>query len=157
MKKTIRRPNFIDIAVALVIAAVALTAFYLSRDDSEGTPAPTVSRSFVVELTNLEPEMADCLAVGDEVIENERSQALGTVANVEVIPYTVYTLDQDAAVYRQSEVPGRITLRLTIETQVTETETQLVTPSGYALRVGNDVLLRIAKLYAHGYIVWLER
>ena len=157
MNKSKRKhPNFFDIIFVLLIAAVALTAYVLSHQESAAV-AETTPRSYVVEFAGLKPEMADCVAVGDSVTDNVKNYAIGTVTNVEVLPYTMYTTDEEAGVIRATEVPGKITLYVTVEAQTIDGEKQITTDSGYVLQSGKSISCSLGSLTSGGYIVELQR
>ena len=154
MEKKKRRPNLIDIVFLLLIVGVVMVAYFLIHgSDVENT----VTRSYVVELTDLYPDMADAVSVGDSVTDNVKNYDMGTVTAVEVTPYTVVALDEANGIYRETEVPGKITLLLTIEAETTETEQTISTASGYELRVGTSVSCTVSGLTGSGYIIGLER
>lgn len=149
-----RRPNFIDIVFILLVVGVVMVAYVLIHGgDTEATQV----RSYVVELTDLYPEMADGVRVGDRVTDNVKNYDMGIVTAVEVTPYTVTAVDEEAGIVRDAEIPGKITLILTVESETTETERGIATVSGYDLRIGTAVSCSIGELTASGYIIGLER
>lgn len=156
MEKKKRHPNWIDIAFIVLLVAVVAVAYILSHSDSAAT-VETVKRSYVVELTNLDPHMADCLTVGDKVTDNVKNYDIGTVTALEVVPYENLCMDEEDGVMRAAQIPDKITLQVTIEADTTETERQIATASGYTLRVGTSVSCTIGQLTAAGYIIGLDR
>lgn len=156
MDKKRRHPNFIDIAFILLIAAVALTAYFLSHQDSEATNQPTL-RSYVIELSDLSPEMAQYIAVGDTVTDNVKNYHLGTVTAVEVIPYRMPALDEQAGIYRNCDVPNRISLLVTVEAETLETDKQITTASGFVIRVGATLSCSVGRFSAPGCIAAMDR
>lgn len=156
MEKKRKHPNFIDIAFLLLIAAVALAAYFISHQDSEAVNQTTM-RSYVVELSDLDPSMSEYVAVGDAVTDNVKNYALGTVTAVEVVPYTMDVMDEEAGVYREAEVPNRISLQITIEAATLETDKQITTDSGYVLQVGGAISCTAGVLSGPGHIIALDR
>lgn len=154
MEKKKRRPNLIDIVFLLLIVGLVMVAYFLIHGSDEET---TVTRSYVVELTELYPDMADAVSVGDKVTDNVKNYDLGVVTEVVVTPYTVTSMDEETGIIRETEVPGKITLLLTIEVETTETEQKIATISGYELRIGTAVSCTVSGLTASGYIIGLER
>lgn len=157
MNKTKRKhPNFFDIIFVLLIVVVALVAYALSHQESAAV-AETTTRSYVVEFAGLRPEMADCVKAGDSVTDNVKNYPIGTVTNVEVVPYTVTTTDKETGVIRETENPRYITLHITIEAQTIDGEKQITTDSGYVLQVGANASCSMGSLTAGGYIIELQR
>lgn len=156
MDKKRKHPNFIDIAFIILIAAVAFAAYFLSHQGADAVDQAT-KRSYVVELSDLDPRMADYVKVGDTVTDNVRNYHLGTVAAVEAVPYTLSVIDEEAGVYREAEVPDRICLLITIEADTLESDKQISTTSGYVLQVGSSISCTVGVLSAPGYITSLDR
>lgn len=156
MEKKKRHPNWIDIVFVVLIAAVALTAYWLSHNQSDATEQ-VVSRTYVLELTELEPAMAESIQVGDKVIDNVKNYDIGVVTGLEIIPAAITVLDEESGVYRLSELPGKVTALVTIEADTLESVSDISTVSGYSLRVGTRVSCTVGELTASGYILSLER
>jgi len=156
MEQKRRHPNFIDIALILVLAAVAAVAWFLSHQDAAPSQ-DTVQRTYVLELTGLRSSYADYVHVGDTVTDNVKNYDMGIITAIEVRPATTNLFDKEAKVHRDEELPGKINLYLTIASDTVETENQINTASGYTLRVGNWVSCTVGQLTATGYIVVLDR
>ena len=154
-KKTRRRPNFFDILFVLLIVAVAAAAYLLSHNGS--SQANTVRRAYVVEMNGLQEGMEDYVAPGDAVTDNVKNYDIGTVTKVEVIPYTIPVLDEEAGVLRQVPVEGQISLHLTIEADTVETDNSINTVSGYTLRTGVAVSCTAGQLSSAGHILSVQR
>lgn len=156
MKNKGKHPNFVDIIFVILILAVALVAYALSHQESAAVNE-TTPRSYVVEFAGLDPEMADCLAVGDAVTDNVKNYAIGAVTNIDIQPYIVYTTNEEAGIIQETEYPGKVNLYVTIEAQTIEGEKQITTDSGYVLQTGAFASCSIGSLTCGGYIVALER
>ncbi len=154
MSKLRKHINFFDILIILLVLLVAVAAYFLSHRDGGGE---VVTRSCTIELTDLEESMADAVAVGDTVVDNVKNYEIGTVTAVEVYPYEVDVVDEDAGAIRRVASPGRILLLLTVECATVETDSEISTVSGYTLRTGTAVSCSVGQLTAAGYILSLER
>lgn len=155
-KKQRRHPNFFDIIFVVVILAVAVAAYLISHDSGTRGQA-TVSRSYILELTQLQEGMESCVAVGDTVTDNIKNYEIGTVTDIQVVPYTSAATDEEAGVVKQAAMQGYISLQLTIEADTVETESEISTVSGYTLRVGASVSCTVGSLKGSGYILQLDR
>lgn len=155
MEKKKRHPNFIDIIFIVLIAAVALTAYWLSHRGADSQD--TVIRSYTLELAELTPEAAALIEVGAPVVDNIKNYPIGTVVQVELAPSTICVLNEEAMMYHFTEVPNKVTATVTVEVETVETERDLTTVSGYNLRVGTLVSCSIRELTASGYILYLDR
>lgn len=150
-----KHPNFFDILFILLILAVAAAAYLLSHQTP--TTQDTTVRTYKIELDHLQTSMADCVAVGDTVTDTVRNLDMGTVTAVEVLPYTAAVSDEDANVVRQVPVEGYVTLWLTVEAETLETDTAIVTESGYTLRTGVSISCAVGTLVGSGYVLGIER
>ena len=156
MNKKIKRPNFIDIAFLVVIAAVALAAYFVSHQDSEAV-ASTVERNVVIEITEVAPEAADAIVSGDVATEITKNQILGTVTSVEVTAMYEEVFDEESGICRRAEVPGMVTLLVSIEADTLENDSQISSAGGFPLRIGTGVMCTIGGFYGTGHIVGVER
>lgn len=155
MNKTRKHPNFFDILIVLLLILVAGAAWVISHRDN--TQGEAVLRRYTIELTDLEETMADSVQVGDKVTDNIKNYDIGTVAGVEVLPYTQGVVDEENAVIRQQPMPGSIRLLVTVECLTVEGEKEIATTSGYTLRTGTSVSISAGELTSGGYILTVER
>lgn len=156
MEKKKFRPNILDILLLLLIAAVALAAYAISHRQEAG-PQQAITRSYTIELTNLDGTMLESVQPGDLVKDNVKNLELGVVTAVEVSATTVSSLNKETGLYQETEVPGKYTMLVTVRADTTETDKQVSTVSGFILRVGTSVSCTVGNLYASGYIVKLDR
>lgn len=134
MDKKRKYPNIIDVVFLFLIAAVALTAYFLSHDSTENVN--TVTASYTVELTDPEGLTADSVKIGDRVTDNARGYDMGSVTAVEALPSA---------------------LRITVEAGTVENEKGISTASGCSIRVGTQVWCTVGTLSAKGTVVELSR
>lgn len=155
MEKKRKHPNFIDIILIVLVVAVAAVAYFLSHQDA--SPAQTVKRSYVLEVTQLDPAIADCVEAGDTVTDNIKNYDMGVVTAVERQTSTAAVLNKELGEYVLAEYPDKVTLYITIEADTTESDSTIATESGYTLRIGTGVSCTIGAMKASGYIVGLDR
>ena len=151
-----RRPNFFDILFLVLILAVAAVAWYVSRDEGQ-VHVETRTRTYLLELSDMDESMVQYVAVGDKVKDNVKNLDMGTVTNMEVVQATGQVVDETAHIVRQSPREGRVLILLTVEAETTETNTTVNTVGGYSLRVGKSVSCTVGKLTSAGYILAVER
>ncbi len=149
------RVSGIDVVFVVLILAVVLGAYWLiHRDGGDAVPR---KRSYVIELTELDASMADAVAVGDTVTDNVKNYHMGTVTDVTVTAAVADVLDEESGILREAEVPGKITLLVTVEADTTETDQTITTTGGFDLRIGTSVSCSVGGLTATGFIVGLDR
>lgn len=155
-KKTRRHPNFFDILIIVLLLAVVAVAYFLSHDASSPT-AVVISRTYTVELTQLEAGMEQYVSVGDPVTDNVKNYDVGTVTAVEVRPCTSRILDEEQGMYRQAPVEGQVNVVLTVQVDTVESDSAVDTLSGYHLRTGQVVSLTAGQLSSQGNILTVSR
>lgn len=155
-RKTRRRPNFFDILFLVLILLVAAAAWLVSHNFGQSRQQ-VISRSYTVEITDLQADAADYVSPGDTVTDNVKNLALGQVTAVEVQPSRAMVLDEAAGIYREAPREGRITLVLTIQADTLEDQDSVDTVSGYTLRTGTAVSCTAGQLSGSGYILSVER
>ena len=151
-----KHPNWIDIAFVLLLAAVALVAYFLSHQTNNPNQN-AVERTYILELTTLPENAADYIKVGDKVTDNVRNYEMGEVTAIEVKPAMSNVFDKIEKRHKDVEFPGKVNLYITVTAETTEDEDEINTVGGYTLRVGSWVSCTIGELTANGYIVVLER
>ncbi len=151
-----RRPNLFDILFIVLILAVAAVAWYVSREDGQ-IQAETRTRTYLLELSDMDESMARYVAVGDKVKDNVKNFDMGAVTAIEVVQATGQVVDEEARVVRQSPREDRVLILLTVEAETTETNTTVSTVGGYSLRVGKSVSCTVGQLTSPGYILAVER
>ena len=150
-----KHPNFIDIALILILVTVAGAAYLLSHTDSEAVAA--TPRCYTVEVAEADPARAEAIHVGATVTDKIRGLAIGTVTAVEAVPSTAAVLDETQGKYVQAEIPGKVNLYITVQADTYDTGLQITTDSGYVLQVGNPISCAMDDYYAVGKIVVLDR
>lgn len=150
-----RKINFFDVVFILLILVAGVVAYMLVH--GEETVQETRTRTYMVELTNIDEGMEKSVNVGDAVRDNIKNYDVGTVKEIEVLPYTLAVTDETQGVTRDVEIPGKVSLHVTIEVETTETASSVQTASGYDLKTGGSASLSLGTLRASGYILYVER
>ena len=156
-KKRIRFNLFDVIVIAVILVLAAAAYLILNGLPGAADAAETTTVTYTLELTGLREEMSDSVAVGDTFYETSNGYAIGTVTAVEVVPYTVNATDKENAVIRSEEVSGYISLQITLEIEVIETDDSLTTEEGQVIRTGVSIKASNGTLLGSGYIIWTER
>lgn len=119
--------NIIDAIIATVIVliiAVCVFVYFKFAHKDNAVVNNTTKINFVVEVNNLTEEASDSFenAKGNSVTFGTTASGIGTVAYVEIVPYTKWVKNiQDGEVII-SEVPERYTAKVTIESDVVKSD-----------------------------------
>ena len=150
------RPNLFDIVIVLIILAVGAVLYLMLRPTASSVVQTTPMR-YTVEMLNLPEGTHELMHVGDQVIDSSKNYAMGTVVDIQVMPYTVDADDRENNVTRQAPVPGYETVWLTLEANMVVTDSSITTEGGYLVRVGLSTKTKGDNYAATGYIVAIER
>ena len=158
MNKRKIRFNFIDLLLLLLIAAVVFAVLYifvLSGRDTAQDDESTVTVQYVVEIANIDERFADAVKKGQPVQDAIQRKNVGTVVGAEAKDYEKIVFDYDSAEEVLAKSEGRITLYVTVEAQVYESDSAF-TAEGVAIRVGERYSLIFPDLYGVGYCTSLK-
>ena len=161
MQKRKVRFNFIDLLLLLAMAAaiyVLLYVFVLSgkQNRNAAETASTASIRYVIEIQNIDKDLANAVKKGQPVQDAIKRKNLGTVVGVEDKPFEkiVYDYDHNREVLSPAE--GRITLHVTVEAEVNETE-DAYTADGVVIRVGEQYSVIFPGMYGVGFCTSLSK
>lgn len=159
-------PNVFDmVIIALVVVAAVAFLWWQgviggggASSDEENAPASgTRTVQYTLELTRMYGDSADLIQVGDTIVDGVRKYTMGTVVSVEVADYTTFSHDLEAGIYKWVTVPGYKTATVVLESECTETDTQITVGGGYLIRSGVGVQVRGPGYAASGSILSVER
>ncbi len=148
------RFNIVDVLIILlVVAAVAVAAkFLIDRSSgSIGGDSKTVI-TYVVEFNNVEERFADSVKAGDSVQYDVKKVDFGTVVGVQASPYQIISFNYDEQTEVVTTVEGKITLTVTMEAEVTESDRGFER-NGSDIRVGQAYSLNFPNFASTGYCV----
>ncbi|MBR3999096.1 MAG: DUF4330 domain-containing protein [Clostridia bacterium] len=147
------RFNAIDAVILLILAAavgVLLYIFVFSKDTAQATEGNTRTIQYVVEIANIDEHFADDAKAGQPVQEAVKRKRIGTVVGVQTYPYEKNTFSYDTGRTTVASAEGRITMKITIEANVTETD-RAFTADGCEIRVGEQYSLMLPGMYGVGF------
>ena len=147
------RFNAIDAIILLILAAAAgvlLYIFVFSADNTQSTEGNTRTIQYVIEVQNIDDHFEDAVKAGQPVQEAVKRKQIGTVVGVLPLPFEKITFNYENGTSTVSAPQGQITLKITIEANVIETD-RAFTVDGCEIRVGEQYSLMLPELYGVGY------
>jgi hypothetical protein len=149
------RPNLFDLVI-IVLGVAVMAAIILVMRFSNATLGETVSMEYVIELQNLPEGTWENVQIGDTITDNVWNMELGTVVSVSTEPQTRSMGDTAGTHVYQSEVPGYENILIRLRSNMTDSESELATTSGFTLRVGTSVSA-VGPCYAgSGYVTIID-
>ncbi len=147
------RFNAIDAIILLILAAavgVLLYIFVFSAKDTQSTEGSVRTIQYVVEVQNIDDHFENAVEIGQPVQDAIKRKHIGTVVGVQTLPFEKVTFNYETGKSTVSAAEGVITLKITIEASVTETD-RAFTVDGCEIRVGEQYSLMLPELYGAGY------
>ena len=158
MNKRKIRFNFIDLLILLLIAAVVFVLLYVFVLSDRTKPADdqaTATVQYVIEILNIDERFSEIIRKGQPVEDAIRRKSVGTVVGMEAKPFRKIAFDYNSGEEILSEAEGRMTLYVTIEAEVVETDSAF-TADGVEIRVGQQYSLIFPDFYGVGYCTSLK-
>ena len=156
-KKKRVRFNLFDVIVILLVLVVAIAAYLILNSSEESSSGESVSLTYTLELTGLEEDMADAVAVGDEFYVTESGGSVGVVTEVVESPDTTLAYDVEEELVVTQEISDTITLDITLEADVLEYSDAFETADEDAIRIGTSLTVSNGKIIGTGYVIGIER
>lgn len=152
--------NLMDGFIIVLIVLIAVAAFlFLNKSDSTGSAPQTVTAQYTIELVKCEKVVADtfldALNNGETVMVGEKERFEARLVDVQFSPAKKLLTDSSAGMEVLAEDPVYFDIVLTLESQVTESDSAIMAGST-PLRVGEDEVVRGKKSAGLGYITSLK-
>ena len=154
MGKRPLRVTIFDIVILLIILGVGFAVYFLGGKEAS---AQTVPLRYTIELTDLPEGFSEKIQVGDAITDNIKNYAMGNVVAVEAQSYKKLLDDVENSRVVEAEIPGRETVVITLEAQVTETESEYRVNGSYLVRSGLEVAAKGPGYAGTGFILTVER
>ncbi|MBQ8369672.1 MAG: DUF4330 family protein [Clostridia bacterium] len=145
--------NAIDAVILIILAAVVGVLLYIFVFSAKETTTPDVTTrtiQYVIEAQNLDDHFDQLIENGQPVQDAVGRKSIGKVVGVQAVPFEKITFNYETGKETVSAAEGRISLRITIEAEVTETD-RAFTVDGCEIRVGQQYSLILPEMYAVGY------
>ena len=157
-------PNLFDIVIIVLVILAAVGFLWMkgviggnSSGETEAPASGTRTLRYTVELAQMYGDSADMIQVGDTIVDGVRKYTMGKVVSVEVGDCITYSHDYELGTYKPVVVPGYKTAVVVLESECSETDTQITVGGGYLLRCGAAVKVRGPGYAGNGSILSIER
>ena len=149
------RINFFDVVIVVIVACVVIAAYvFLNRGEAA---AATKKLTYKIELNETTPGMENYIRIGDDLMENTKNYHMGKVVDFEVKPYTKITPDYENNRFVDSADPSHNTVVITVEADVTETDSSFAVDGQFIVRAGTEIFVKGEGYAGEGYVVEINR
>ena len=146
--------NFFDIVIVLIVLCVGVGFYLFTNKD---TTADTKKLTYVIELNKTTPGLENYIRIGDDLTENTKNYHMGKAVDFETKPYTRITPDYMSNVFRDSVDPTSNTVLITVEADVTESNSSFAVDGQFIVRAGTEIFVKGEGYAGEGYIVKVIR
>jgi len=148
-----------DVAVVLlVLLGVFAWLFVINRAPQVEEPTFDGYATFYIEVANLWPDRVEVVQIGDRLLEGAQHRPIGRVVNIETRPHEVWMEDEETQTIRWEPVEGRVVMVLTVETEVRETDRDVLAEGEVPIKGGATIhFTGPGYAFSSGIILGLER
>ena len=160
-------PNLFDLVIIAIVIVCGVVFLWLTgaigggggggEAPETGSASGSHNLRYIIELTQMYGDTAQLIREGDVIVDGVRKYEMGTVVSVDVADSTTYSHDMESGTYRQVTVPGYQTATVVLESECTESATEIMVDGGYLIRCGVSVQVRGPGYAGTGTIVSIER
>ncbi len=151
-----RRFTVLDgIIILVLLAVIGVGIYFIAAEKTPNSAEATVPVTFTVELKGLKDVYANNIHVGDTVIDSVTKKTIGTVAAVEALPHTEFTLNQETGVIEEKAYPGHTTVLLTVASDAVLGGLGY-SIDGYRLAIGVLHHLQLPQFLGSGYCIGVQ-
>lgn len=155
MNKRKLRFNAVDAVIIFLIIAVVFAVLYFfvfKNDESIVTDDTTRPIQYTVLVQSIDEHFDDKIAIGQAVTDAIEKKNIGKIVGIQISPTIQTTFDYETGKQTQSEVEGKINVKITIEAKASETD-QAFTADGCVIRIGRRYSLMLPEIYCVGYCI----
>ncbi len=148
------RINFFDIVIIAIVACIGIGLYVFTHRD---TALETKQITYKIELNGVVKGLADYIHEGDVLYENTKNYKMGSVVSVETVPYSTIIPDYENNEYKDSVDPTCESVIITLNADVTETDSAYAVDGQFIVRAGTDIFVKGPGYAGEGYVIEIER
>ena len=149
--------NVFDIVVVVVVLLVLVVGYAFMNRGSGNVAAATKTMRYKIEITEKPVGFSELVEVGDTITDNIKNYTMGKVVAVETEPYTDIVEDYEHGRYAEGSTDGLENVIITIEAQVSESESSLIVGGNYVVKAGKEIAVKGEGYAGTGHIISIER
>ncbi|MEA4816529.1 MAG: DUF4330 domain-containing protein [Lachnospiraceae bacterium] len=146
--------NLFDIVIVAIVLVLAFGAYFFMHKE---TIVETKKLTYMVELNDLPAGFSENIHIGDKVTDNVKNYNMGTVTDFKAEAYKKLTEDYETGKMADSIVPDRESVILTIEANVTESESDFRVDGNFLVKAGLVANVKGPGYAGSGFIINIKR
>lgn len=154
MTKRRHRISFFDIIIVLVIICIGGGLYAYTHKEKV---VETHKLKYTFELIDCPVGFSQKIKVGDNITDNVKNYHMGKVVEVHAAQNKKLANDLVNNTIVESVIPDKETVIVTVEANVTETESDFKVDGNYVVKAGKDIAIKGNGYAGSGYILTIER
>lgn len=158
-KKLFGKINLMDVVIIFVILVVGIMAYKVifQSDTTVSIGAQYYTTTCTIKMEGLPEGSSEYLKAGAAVYDNETNTYIGTLVDMTSGDYLTLRTNSENNTYVEAKVPGKETVFITVEVNVSDQGADLITADNYYIKVGKPISLRCSNFAGSGYITLIDR
>lgn len=154
MAKRRHRINFLDIIIILVIVCIGGGLYAYTHKEKV---VETHKLKYTFELIDCPVGFSQKIKVGDSIMDNVKNYHMGKVLEVRATENKKLANNLIDNTIVESVIPDKETVIVTMEANVTETESDFKVDGNYVVKAGKDIAIKGNGYAGTGYILTIGR
>ena len=146
--------SILDIIIIFIVITALLIGYIIMSGGNIKDYNKTII--YTVEVVEVEQNLVDDINIDDILYDARNNNEVGKVMNVNVINSYLYLYDYEDKIYKKSEIEDKYNLYIEIESNVYETESNLLIDN-LDIKAGKEISLKGKGYYIYGRILNIER
>ncbi len=135
--------DFLILTAIILIISLAINAFVrLVNGKQQGGTTPI---EYTVRIGEVRDELADCISVGDEIVDSVGKYTIGRATEIKIYPTTAQKVGSKGLT--AEKIDGYSDIYVTVSAMASVSETDVII-DGYNLKIGRIMYLRFPNFTA---------
>lgn len=151
--------NLIDILLLIVVIILASVVYNVAfkSETTVNLGAKYYTTQYIVKMDDLPIGASDYLKIGADVYDNETNVFVGKLTDFESGDYIMIKANRELNEFVETKIPNRETVYATIEVDVSDQGSDLITSNNYFVKVGKYMSIRCENFAGGGYVTLISR
>ncbi len=154
--------NLMDCLIILVVIAAVAGGLYVLKNLKGGgnENSKSVTVKYTVEFAKEDEEIAKLFAEaakrGDKCFVGEKERGQAIIKDVTYSPAELLTVNTETGEANWADVPDKYKIDVTLESEGTESDTEITVGEGAVLKVGDETSVKGKGYAGYGFIIALD-
>ena len=158
-KKLFGKINLIDILLVIIIAIVGLIVYNVvfKSETAVNMGATYFTTKCIIKIDDLPVGASEYLKAGADVYDNETNVYIGKIVEFSSGDTMAIKVNHETNEFIESKTPSKETVYMTVEVNVSDQGSDLITANNYYVKVGKYLSVRSNNFAGGGYMTFIDR